>query len=201
MPDDPKMDDLLSGRDKRSKDAAAWDEFTRAFDGKGPARPEPPKPAKKAAPKREPSMEDLLAGRDRKAEDDAAWGQFVGSFDSGGAERGVRTSGKDPGPQGNTKPEPAPIVFDRKVDLHGSSRREAADLLARRVREGRMQGHRVLLVVTGRGLHSEGGPVLADWLAGWAAAHAPGAPLRCEVAPKEEGGPGAWFLFVAPRSG
>ncbi len=64
-----------------------------------------------------------------------------------------------------------------------------------------MQGHRVLLVVTGRGLHSDGGPVLADWMPGWAAAHAPGAPLRCEAAPMEAGGPGAWFLFVAPRSG
>lgn len=147
----------------------------------------------------EPSLEELLAGRDRRAEDQATWDEFVSLFEAGGAGEVPAPADGGAGPVDERPGRPPSQAWDVTVDLHGCSRRDAADLLARRVREGRMRGIAVVRVVTGRGLHSTGGPVLAEWLPGWAAAHAPGAPLRCDRAPKEAGGAGAWLLFLGPR--
>ncbi len=50
-----------------------------------------------------------------------------------------------------------PIEVDASIDLHGMRRREAAEALARFLREQHAKGHRSLLVIHGRGLHRKDG--------------------------------------------
>ena len=54
------------------------------------------------------------------------------------------------------------------IDLHGKTRREAKDVVERFLRESRRQGHRCVLIIHGRGLHSEDSvPVLKDAVGTW----------------------------------
>lgn len=89
---------------------------------------------------------------------------------------------------------------EARVDLHGMTRVEARvaveDLLAR----ARMEGQRCLLVVHGRGLHSEGWPVLKESLPGWLARAPHARHVRAFVtAPPSEGGAGATLVLLKER--
>lgn len=49
-----------------------------------------------------------------------------------------------------------------ELDLHGLTSIQAAEQTERFVRESRQRGRRTVLIITGRGLHSDGRPVLPD---------------------------------------
>lgn len=91
-----------------------------------------------------------------------------------------------------------PLVPFREVDLHGLTRPETKQRLARELPDARAAGVRSLVVICGRGRHSgPGGAVLPDWVVGLLAG-----PLRFHVtafctAPPRFGGQGA--LLVALR--
>jgi DNA-nicking Smr family endonuclease len=90
--------------------------------------------------------------------------------------------------------EPA---FERRVDLHGLTAAEARRELEAELREAHAEGERCVLVVHGRGLHSEGGPVLRDGVTQWLTA----APLAALVmafasARPRDGGPGARYVLL-----
>lgn len=134
------------------------------------------------------------------ADDTATWAAFTAEFEA----TPDRTTSHQPVVEEELPPvEPRRdrTDYDRRVDLHGLTRRRAAELLDRRLLEARLLGLEDLLVITGRGLHSASGPVLRLWLPEWAKRQADGAPLRCIEAPGEIGGAGAWIVSVARRSG
>ena len=87
------------------------------------------------------------------------------------------------------------------LDLHGHRADEARGLLARFLERQRAQGHRVVLVICGRGTHSPGGAgvlrsEIGTWLStGPASLHV----LGFTSARPEEGGDGA--VYVLLRSG
>lgn len=56
---------------------------------------------------------------------------------------------------------------EREVDLHGRAAREARALLVRALDAARRAGERCVLVIHGRGLHSESGAVLRSALPEW----------------------------------
>jgi DNA-nicking Smr family endonuclease len=85
---------------------------------------------------------------------------------------------------------------DRTLDLHHRTREQARELLRAALAELRARGGGTLLVITGRGLHSEGGPVLKEWLVTWARQEAPGAPLDLRPARIKHGGAGAFYIRV-----
>jgi len=89
------------------------------------------------------------------------------------------------------------IFPDATLDLHGLQRAEVAGRIAFFLQDAAFQGWQTLLVITGKGLHSEAGePVLRDeaerylrdeagqWVAEWGRA------------PREYGGAGALVLFL-----
>jgi DNA-nicking Smr family endonuclease len=86
---------------------------------------------------------------------------------------------------------------DREVDLHGLVARDARRRLARALREAHEAGERCVLVVHGRGVHSESRAVLRDALPGWLqdAPHA-GFVLAFASAPRALGGPGATLVWL-----
>ncbi|MEA2694272.1 MAG: hypothetical protein QOJ16_3659 [Acidobacteriota bacterium] len=88
-----------------------------------------------------------------------------------------------------------------RLDLHGSRVEDARDLLAQFLERQRAQGHRVVLIICGRGNRSPGGEgilraKIGTWLsAGPASRHV----LGFTSARPEEGGDGA--VYVLLRSG
>ncbi|HEX5067614.1 MAG TPA: Smr/MutS family protein [Myxococcota bacterium] len=86
---------------------------------------------------------------------------------------------------------------DREVDLHGLPARDARQRLARELREARAAGERCVLVVHGRGIHSESRPVLRDALPSWLQ-EAPQSELvlAFATAPRALGGAGATLVWI-----
>jgi DNA-nicking Smr family endonuclease len=87
---------------------------------------------------------------------------------------------------------------DASLDLHGLHEDAAATTLERFLVAARGAGHRCVLVVTGKGLHSTGGPILRhavpDLLAVRLAAHVRAfAPAR-----PDHGGDGALYVLLTP---
>jgi DNA-nicking Smr family endonuclease len=85
---------------------------------------------------------------------------------------------------------------EASLDLHGMTADRAARALARFVAAAVKNGQRCLLVVPGRGLHSEGGPVLRevviDSLSGPLSRH-----VSCfTTATSHDGGPGALYVML-----
>jgi len=83
------------------------------------------------------------------------------------------------------------------LDLHGLPAREARRTLVEQIERARAAGLRCVLVVHGRGLHSEGTAVLREALPTWLQE----APFATRVmafctAPARHGGPGAMLVLL-----
>jgi DNA-nicking Smr family endonuclease len=87
------------------------------------------------------------------------------------------------------------LEIDAELDLHRLDTRAAAERLASWLTEMRGRGHRVLLVICGRGHHSADRPRLRPWLLQWLRRHADGAGvLAWSPAQTRHGGEGAVYL-------
>ncbi len=86
---------------------------------------------------------------------------------------------------------------DSTVDLHGLDRAGARAALREAFAEALAEGDRCVLVVHGRGLHSEGGAVLRDAFVAWLA-EPPVGPrvLAFTSALPRDGGPGATYVLL-----
>lgn len=86
------------------------------------------------------------------------------------------------------------------LDLHGLRAQEAEDRLGRFLRESQRSGVRRVCVVHGRGIHSDGAPVLADVVVR-TLTEGMGAPLVVAfvTAPPSHGGPGALLVELLKR--
>jgi len=89
------------------------------------------------------------------------------------------------------------VEIERRVDLHGLTANEARRELVDELRDAFASGERGLLVVHGRGLHSESGPVLREGFVEWLTAP----PLAALVlafasALPRDGGPGASYVLL-----
>jgi DNA-nicking Smr family endonuclease len=92
------------------------------------------------------------------------------------------------------------VAFERRLDLHGLTAAEARRALGAALREAAAAGARCVLVVHGRGLHSEGGAVLKDGVVDWLTAP----PLATLVlafasALPRDGGAGASYVLLRRR--
>jgi DNA-nicking Smr family endonuclease len=90
--------------------------------------------------------------------------------------------------------EPAP---DRRLDLHGMDAAAARRSVWRALEQAWEAGEHCLLVVHGRGLRSQDGPVLKTRLPGWLGAppHGPRV-LAFAGATRADGGPGASYVLL-----
>ena len=89
------------------------------------------------------------------------------------------------------------VRLERRIDLHGLNAAEARRELTAELREAFSAGERCVLVVHGRGLHSESGPVLKDGVVDWLVTP----PLAAFVlafasALPRDGGPGASYVLL-----
>src|SRR5262249_38955368 len=89
------------------------------------------------------------------------------------------------------------VEVERRLDLHGLTAAEARRELERELRDAQAAGVRCVLVVHGRGLHSDAGPVLRDGVLTWLTAE----PLAARVlafasALPRDGGAGASYVLL-----
>ena len=87
--------------------------------------------------------------------------------------------------------------IERRVDLHGLVAAEAKRLLALELSQAQAAGFRCVLVIHGRGLHSESGGVLRDGVIDWLTRE----PLASRVmafasARPEHGAAGATYVLL-----
>jgi DNA-nicking Smr family endonuclease len=92
------------------------------------------------------------------------------------------------------------IEPERRVDLHGQRAEEARQTLTRELARAWQEGLRCLVVIHGRGLHSDCDPVLKRQLPAWLT-RPPNAALLLAVAPAraEHGGEGATYVLLRRR--
>lgn len=90
------------------------------------------------------------------------------------------------------------IRLDRQLDLHGLTRDEALSALGRFLHSARLAGEKAALVITGKGMHSNEGPVLNQAVAAWLREQGKGSVSEYAPAPRELGGSGAFVVFLRP---
>ncbi len=87
------------------------------------------------------------------------------------------------------------------LDLHGKDTERALRDLDSFIQRTRAAGRRRVLVITGKGLRSEGGaPVLKKAVGRWLRKSGTSRVERAETAPSHLGGEGAMILFLRPRA-
>lgn len=92
------------------------------------------------------------------------------------------------------------VPLERTLDLHGMDAPAARDAVVDTLRRMWDLRERGLLIIHGRGLHSESGPVLKESLPEWLAAPPHGQRiLGFLTAPPELGGAGATLVLVRKR--
>ncbi len=93
------------------------------------------------------------------------------------------------------------IRIDLELDLHGLTREEALDSLARFITGAYNRGQRAVLVITGKGLNSPAEPVLQGAVAGWLREKGKGMVTEFAPAPRQMGGSGAYVVFLKEKTG
>jgi DNA-nicking Smr family endonuclease len=85
---------------------------------------------------------------------------------------------------------------DALIDLHGLTRDTALEALIRFLSESSQRGHKLVLIVCGKGLHSAQRAVLKEALPGWLNGPLKRYLLESFEAPKRLGGSGAWIAVL-----
>lgn len=88
------------------------------------------------------------------------------------------------------------IRLDLEIDLHGLTRDEAVDALAKFIAAAARRGQQAVLVIAGKGLHSPGEPVLPGAVAAWLAREGKEWVTEWVPAPDNLGGEGAFVVFL-----
>ncbi len=89
---------------------------------------------------------------------------------------------------------------DASLDLHGLQCTEVVDKLQNFLHKAEHRGWQTLLVITGKGLHSEDGePVLRNEVERYLSAEGKKQVIEWSRAPRQYGGNGALFLFLKRR--
>lgn len=93
------------------------------------------------------------------------------------------------------------VAPELELDLHGLRREEARRALGAGLRDALAAGMRCVLVVHGRGLRSEAGPVLRDALPEWLAERPHGAAVLAFASADDRRGGATYVLLRRPRAG
>jgi DNA-nicking Smr family endonuclease len=117
-----------------------------------------------------------------------------------GVEPGKAAASRGLDPSVIKKLQRGDFGYDAELDLHGMRKREAEAALERFLKMSRASKRRVVLVVTGKGLHSDaGGPVLADAVRHALCRTFVKHVLAYSVARPEDGGDGALYVLLRRR--
>ncbi|MEE4253827.1 MAG: Smr/MutS family protein [Desulfuromusa sp.] len=93
------------------------------------------------------------------------------------------------------------LIPDASLDLHGCLRSEAVQKVIHFLADSQHQGWKTVLVITGKGTHSEEGtPILRDEIERYLSDKGKNYVVEWGRAPKQYGGAGALILFLRHKS-
>ncbi|HEX5772844.1 MAG TPA: Smr/MutS family protein [Geomobilimonas sp.] len=93
------------------------------------------------------------------------------------------------------------LRIDYELDLHGMTRDEALESLARFITGAFNRGQKAVLVITGKGNNSPDEPVLQGAVASWLADRGKVMVAEFAPAPRQMGGNGAFVVFLRDKAG
>ncbi len=150
------------------------------------------------APVPNPRLPELI---DENAEALAQLSELVsgsGEFDISGSDEFIE--GASPGTDRNLlrSLRRGDFSLQGRLDLHGMTQAEAKEAVDRFLTDSRRTGKRCVLIVHGRGLHSQDQiPVLKEWLKGWLSQKRIGnMVLAFATARPHDGGAGAVYVLL-----
>jgi DNA-nicking Smr family endonuclease len=88
------------------------------------------------------------------------------------------------------------LRISQELDLHGFLREEALTRLEQFIAAAFSRGQQAVLVITGKGINSPGGPVLQGAVAEWLREKGKGLIAEFSPAPRSLGGSGAFVVFL-----
>ena len=88
------------------------------------------------------------------------------------------------------------LRISRELDLHGFLKDEALMRLDKFIADARREGLRAVLVITGKGINSPGGPILQGAVAEWLGKKGKALVAEFSPAPRSLGGSGAFVVFL-----
>ena len=88
------------------------------------------------------------------------------------------------------------LRISQELDLHGFLREEALTRLEQFIAAAFSRGQQAVLVITGKGINSPGGPVLQGAVAEWLRKKGKGFIAEFSPAPRSLGGSGAFVVFL-----
>ncbi len=156
--------------------------------------------ATRVAPGEPPRVDQL----DIKSEDAEALAQLAelvsgeGPFDLADSDEFVEGNIQGLDPRVLQRLRKGDYAFRTHLDLHGLTKPEAKEALERFLAEAQRAGHRCVLVVTGRGLHSKDQlPVLKESVQHWLTrGRAAARVLAFATARPQDGGAGAIYVLL-----
>jgi DNA-nicking Smr family endonuclease len=156
--------------------------------------------ATRVSPNEPPNINDVRIAND-DAESLAQLAELVsgeGPFDLADSDEFVEGSVQGLDPRVMQRLRKGEFAFRAHLDLHGLNKADAKPLLEKFLAESHRAGHRCVLVVTGRGLHSKDQiPVLKQNVQGWLTrGRAAAKVLGFATARPEDGGYGALYVLL-----
>jgi len=160
-----------------------------AAPGETPPQVTPPPPPKPARPRTEAEeFFEALGALDVRFHDDLPAAEAAG-------EDGARASARR-----RKQLRQGRIVPTAELDLHGFTRAQARERLGFFLDDSCHQGHKAVLVVTGKGQHSGGEPVLRTEVERWLRTEGQAQVVEWCEAPPRLGGAGALVLFLRGKA-
>ncbi|MCD6187419.1 MAG: Smr/MutS family protein [Desulfuromusa sp.] len=127
----------------------------------------------------------------------AAMGDFSVTFEDSYAEEQPRLGAM---PKRIKQLKQGRLVPDASLDLHGFKRAEVVEKINHFLQNARHHGWQTLLVITGKGLHSEAGePTLRNEVERYLSAEGKKQVIEWSRAPRQYGGDGALVLFLSKK--
>ena len=90
------------------------------------------------------------------------------------------------------------VSVNHQIDLHGLTREESLAALPLFLQAAQKKGQKAVLVITGKGNHSQDEPVLQQAVTSWLRDGGRSIVLEFAPAPREMGGSGALVVFLRP---
>ncbi|BBB32102.1 hypothetical protein TTHT_0514 [Thermotomaculum hydrothermale] len=137
-----------------------------------------------------------IFGLNKKEREEKEYQEFIKHIENLSIEHVEKQEVVDLIPQKIKIPKKSTLNIDDEIDLHGLKKDEAALRLLDFLNEAKSQKLRIVLVITGKGKHSERGPSLKPFVEKWLKTKGKAFVKSFGSAPKAHGGDGAFILFL-----
>ncbi len=122
--------------------------------------------------------------------------EFINHIENLSVDNTKETPYSDVSPRKIKIPKKSKLNIEDEIDLHGLIKLEAENRLKNFFVNAKSEHLKVVLVISGKGKHSEGGPSLKPFVEKWFKNEGKSFIKSYGIAPKAHGGEGAFIVFL-----